>query len=427
MKIPDSVSQKIFQYLQAQNTNMLLEGDVFTGRVISVDGDFLLMQLFDGREISAQINSDATYNTGDILKLKVIDRQQGRLITTEIEHNAVQENSTTEKVNNPIDILKSMNLPISKDSVEIFSIISDMGFKPTAQLIENALNIIEKMPVDDPRHAVFLLLNGIEDKEQYYKLVAEIDEGKFHFAEELDNLIKMLDASDDKNLSKFSENIKSTFENSLIKSSSTQYKALQTQSSKLNNEIAKPEDIAVPKVEQWISNLEKELASISKYIANSTSSNKEKILVTVNKLETAIQFFNELTGFEMFVQMPLLLKQKQTNGELYIMKRKGKKGSINSRDFSFFLSLSTENIGNLDIFVHVKNKNVKVKVSAENEKFKQLIISEYKTLYDALKEKGYYLYDLGFELKDEKVSVFNAEKKALMLSDNQAKKIDIKV
>lgn len=406
---------------------MLLEGDVFTGRVISVDGDFLLMQLFDGREISAQINSDATYNTGDILKLKVIDRQQGRLITTEIEHNAVQENSTTEKVNNPIDILKSMNLPISKDSVEIFSIISDMGFKPTAQLIENALNIIEKMPVDDPRHAVFLLLNGIEDKEQYYKLVAEIDEGKFHFAEELDNLIKMLDASDDKNLSKFSENIKSTFENSLIKSSSTQYKALQTQSSKLNNEIAKPEDIAVPKVEQWISNLEKELASISKYIANSTSSNKEKILVTVNKLETAIQFFNELTGFEMFVQMPLLLKQKQTNGELYIMKRKGKKGSINSRDFSFFLSLSTENIGNLDIFVHVKNKNVKVKVSAENEKFKQLIISEYKTLYDALKEKGYYLYDLGFELKDEKVSVFNAEKKALMLSDNQAKKIDIKV
>lgn len=427
MKIPDSVSQKIFQYLQAQNTNMLLEGDVFTGRVISVDGDFLLMQLFDGREISAQINSDATYNTGDILKLKVIDRQQGRLITTEIEHNAVQENSTTEKVNNPIDILKSMNLPISKDSVEIFSIISDMGFKPTAQLIENALNIIEKMPVDDPRHAVFLLLNGIEDKEQYYKLVAEIDEGKFHFAEELDNLIKMLDASDDKNLSKFSENIKSTFENSLIKSSSTQHKALQTQSSKLNNEIAKPEDIAVPKVEQWISNLEKELASISKYIANSTSSNKEKILVTVNKLETAIQFFNELTGFEMFVQMPLLLKQKQTNGELYIMKRKGKKGSINSRDFSFFLSLSTENIGNLDIFVHVKNKNVKVKVSAENEKFKQLIISEYKTLYDALKEKGYYLYDLGFELKDEKVSVFNAEKKALMLSDNQAKKIDIKV
>ena len=98
MRIPDSVSHKIFQYLQLHNTSMLLEGDIFTGRVISVDSDFLLMQLLDGREISAQIKSDAVYNAGDMLKLKVVDRQQGKLIATELEHNPAQNIKNPENI-----------------------------------------------------------------------------------------------------------------------------------------------------------------------------------------------------------------------------------------------------------------------------------------------------------------------------------------
>jgi len=490
LKIPDSVSNAILQYLQTQNLGRLLEGDILTGRVISVDMDLLLMQLLDGSKISAQISPGTSYNPGDILKLKVIDIQQGKVITTEVEHYPVQNgevvvtseetgyhpvqnnvfiatdperqvqsnafNVHNEKANNPADILKALNLPAGKLHIDIVNTIIGMGKKPTAEIIQKAFNIIGKMQIEDPKHAVFLILNGLEGEEEYIPVLKELDAGKFHFAEELDNLIDLLDASGDENLSFFSERIRSIFINSLVKtfahekSTEQHIGAFKREKSPVHPEIAfdketsqekepeqhritldikslKPKEIALPKADKWISEVKKELSVLSKLIQNSTAGNKEKIMSAVDRLDTAIRLFNELQGFEMFVQIPLILKEnRQTNGELYIMKRAGKKGKLNSNDFTIFLSLSTDNIGDLDIFVHVRNKNVMIKVFAEDVKYNQLFMDEYKSLYNDLKEKGYKLFDLDFELKDEKVNIFNAEKKTLTYLDTKTK-IDIKV
>lgn len=405
MKISDSASQIVFKYLSAQNTNSLSVGDIFTGRILSVNSGYLLMQLSDGSEISAQVKSDVLYNAGDILKLKVIDKQQQSLIVTEIEQHSVPTKLLEENRNNPINILKSMNLPITKARVEIINAIVGMGVNPTAELIEKALNIIERMHIEDPRHAVFMTLNRFENKEQYYKLIKELDEGIFHFTEELNDLISMMEQSEDKSISLAANKIRTTVNDALIKNS----------------------EAGIPKVDQWINELDRELSLVSEYVTNSTNDDSEKILQTTNKLQTAIRFFNDILGYEMFVQLPLLINKKQANAELYITKRKGRKGKITAQDFSLFLSLSTENIGELDIFVHVKNKNVMIKVSSEDDEFKQLIMDEYKVLYGALKDKGYNLFELGFMLEDEKLSIFNADKKEAKLSANQTAKIDIKV
>lgn len=479
MNIPDSVSPKIFQYLSVHNTR-LAEGDVFAGRVLAVDGNLLLMQLFDGREISARIDTDAKYNPGDLLKLKVVDQQQGKLIAKEMEHFPVKNDAAFEDAGNsknisdtqstgnlkdisnpknltsPIKILKSLNLPVNKVSIEIVNSIFEMGEKPSEQLIEKALGVIEKMPEESPKQAVFLALNQLEDKEQYCSLLKELDEGKFHFAEELNNLVDLLENADDENLSAMAGKIRSAFRSSLVKSSFLHEKISNEnipekppeniKEEPLPNgndipdskpsKIVKNEEAALPKVDQWLKELEKDLDSVRKIVVRDSeksvtgsekNSGREKILSTVDKLQTAISFFDEISSFDMFVQLPLIYKGAQAKGELYVMKRKGNRGKIDSRDFSVFLSLSTENIGDLDIFVHVKNKNVMVKVQAENDTFRQLIISEYKTLYDALKEKGYNLVDLGFAAENEKVSVFNAEKRALMLLGENKTKIDIKV
>jgi len=454
LRIPDSVSHKIFQYLQLHNTSMLLEGDIFTGRVISVDSDFLLMQLLDGREISAQIKSDAVYNAGDMLKLKVVDRQQGKLIATELEHNPAQNIKNPENISRPANagspagILKSLNLPVSKVNIEIVNAIISMGREPAAEIIEKALNLIEEMPIEDPKHAVLLVLNKLEGEEQYYKLVAELDNGQFHFNEELNDLIGLLEAAGDETLIELAERLKLVFNRSLIKTPIEQENQSQpqkiipgreheaveteltvkTQSEKIvfSHKTEKSEEVVLPKADQWINDLKRELSVVSRVITDSTLSNKERILSKIDRLETAVHFFNDLQGFEMFVQIPFIFKENQTDGELYIMKKARGKGKINSRDFTLFLSLSTDNIGDLDIFVHVKNKNVMVKVFAENENYKPLFTNEYKSLYESLKGKGYTLFELGFELKDEKVSIFNAEKKALILLESKSK-IDIKV
>ena len=467
MRIPDSVSQVILQYLQAQSANMPLEGEVFTGRIISVDGDFLLMQLFDGREITAQVKADVTYNPGDILKLKVIDRQQGKLIVQETERSPAQNDSGIENIKdpaaagnpktavnsgvmrNPADILKSMNLPVNKLHSDIVSAILDMGKEPEKELFQKVLDIMKESHIEEPRPAVFMVLNGMEDGERFHELVTALDKEQFRFTEELSNLLSLMDSSGDDILSGLAERIRTVFSDSLIMPEPVDEKQAQSRETVPDNEhpaagerpaseggqqknllIQKPvkrAEIALPKADQWLSDLKKELSGLRKFVTNSTLSNREEILSRVDRLDTAIRFFTDLKGFVLFVQIPFIYRDNQKNGELYIMRRTGRKGKIDSRDFTFFLSLSTDNIGDLDIFVHVRNKNVMVKVFAGDENHKPLFTDEYRSLYEALKEKGYTLFDLGFELKDDNINVFNAERKALLQLDKGKTKIDIRV
>ena len=102
-------------------------------------------------------------------------------------------------------------------NIEIVNAIISMGREPAAEIIEKALNLIEEMPIEDPKHAVLLVLNKLEGEEQYYKLVAELDNGQFHFNEELNDLIGLLEAAGDETLIELAERLKLVFIRSLIK------------------------------------------------------------------------------------------------------------------------------------------------------------------------------------------------------------------
>lgn len=492
LRIPDLVFQNMLQNTDLQNLlSRLVAGEIFEGRVIAVDGNFLLMQLLDGSKITAQVDSGVKYNPGDLIKLKVIERQQGRLTAAEVEHYPVNNGEITaegaepavrveisvyqhevtekaklatnvpvkdlkeiketevrtqtnitganvsdekanEKAGKPAEFLKSVNMPVNRLTVEIFKAIVDMGSEPDTGIIEKAINLVKNTPVNEPRHAVFLILNEMEDNEHFREIIKELDQGEFRFSEELENLIKILEKSGDEKLSEFGERIKSVIENSLVKAQPFRERAAQKPGLSAERKFAETaevtEKVALPKAEQLFKELKKEFSLLSKFIPNSTANDREKIISVVNRLETAILFFNEVRGFEMFVQVPFIMRDNRVNGELYIMKRTGKKGKINSRDFTMFLSMSTDNIGQVDIFVHVRNKNIMMKIFTGNEKLQPLFMDEYKSLYNALKEKGYNLFDMGFQAADGKVSIFNAAGKASELLDIINKsKIDIKV
>lgn len=488
MRIPDSVFYKIFQYTDIQNLlDGLSVGEMFEGRVLSVSGDFLCMELLDGSRITAQVESGEKYNAGDIIKLKVVEKHAGKLVAAEAEHYRAEngetavvwenryfpvQNGTTatketeyyhaplngtaketgharlqndvighggafyEKTDNPAEILKSLNIPVNKLNTDIVRAVIEMGGKPDAEIIEKAANLIKNSGLSIPKHAVFLVLNKIEDNEHFQDIIRDLDDGKFRFNKELDNLTDLLEKAGeetgDETFSAFAGRIKAALENSLIKTSQVRKNTLrQNQSAYASgSEFVKTEEkeeVGIPRVDRWIDSLKKELSLLERFVAGSSAGDREKILSAVNRLERAIDFFTELQGIEMFVQIPLIIRDSRVGGDLYIMKRSGRRGRINTRDFTLFLSLSTDNIGLLDIFVHVKNKNVMVKILAENESFSRLFIDEYKSLYDALKEKGYNLFNMDFKLKDEKVDIFNVVKKVSELLSINSAKIDVKV
>ncbi|HZK27864.1 MAG TPA: flagellar hook-length control protein FliK [Thermoclostridium sp.] len=496
MKIFDVASQRIPQYQSLENQNTLSLGEIFTGRILSAKNGFLLMQLSDGSEIYAQVKADDTYNAGDILRLKVIEMQQNGSVITQVQEHIPNDRVAAQTPGNPESILRAMDLPVTEQALEVLKAIIEMGEKPSQELIENALNVMNNSNIEQPKHAVFLVLNGFEENEQYQSMLKNIDDGTFHLFDKLVDLIDILQQSDDANLSLAAEQFDSLTENAFIRSSQADLAMVEQWIHELQNEfgvedgrvllpadefksilesvfsrtskadltkleqaidelqsefttedgkvsllvdkfksimeeaLIKRDGTGIPKVEQWINELQKQLESINEYISNPSGlaeQDTQNIQTTVKELQNAIQFFNDISNFEMFIQLPLTIKGQKTNGELYVMKRKDRASRVNPKDFSIFLSLSTENIGLLDIFVNVRSKNVTVKLTADNEEYKPLFMNEYKVLHEALNNKGFKLSELSVLPRGEKLNIFNAEQKANLLSVEEKMKIDIKV
>lgn len=186
-------------------------------------------------------------------------------------------------------------------------------------------------------------------------------------------------------------------------------------------------EVKLPKLDEWAEDTENRLNIIKEALIASTGSDKERVQEQVRELETALRFFQDIISYEAYAQIPLLLKDNTTGGEIYIMKRKNKNGKLNPDEFSVFLSLTTLNVGTLDTFINVRNKNVMLRIMAEDEKYFGLLQEEYSSLYNDLKEKGYNLYEVKCLLRDEGVHLINANRKASDFVYTQNKKIDMRI
>ncbi len=155
----------------------------------------------------------------------------------------------------------------------------------------------------------------------------------------------------------------------------------------------------------------KELLQLSqKALTMMDSQTREGALPIVRDLEAANRFFNQTSNYNLFMQVPLTVNGRETAGELYIMKRKGKRKEINPQNFTLFLALDTKNLGHVETFLNASNKFVTVSIRVGNEALVKLVKASYNLLYEGLKSKGYKLAELKCRLlSDEGVNLLNAE------------------
>ena len=66
----------------------------------------------------------------------------------------------------------------------------------------------------------------------------------------------------------------------------------------------------------------------------------------------AMRLFNQISTYQTFVQVPLQINGQDARGELYVMKRKGRRGRIDASDFTLFLALDTEHLGHVETLAH---------------------------------------------------------------------------
>jgi len=157
----------------------------------------------------------------------------------------------------------------------------------------------------------------------------------------------------------------------------------------------------------------KEIMTLAeKAVTQMDAKSHEANLPIIRELQNAMQFFNQVTTYHTFVQIPLMFNQQNTTGELYIMRDRKKRGRIDPNKFTLFISLNTRHLGLIETFLNATNHYVTINFRVASEELVKLVKDNHRVLYDALKAKGYKLAELRCRVHDDQpVNLFNALEK----------------
>jgi hypothetical protein len=156
-----------------------------------------------------------------------------------------------------------------------------------------------------------------------------------------------------------------------------------------------------------IRNLKDVLDAIKNYAVQSGINNSSEIPFTVEGIQSRISFMNSINNQFLYYQIPLNMKEYDTTGELYIMKRRGDGRKKSADNLTFFISLDTMNMGYVGSLIEVNRKNISINLKLENNEVIEYFKDNRKILYKSLLEKGYRLVDIKYRLPEEKVNILN--------------------
>ncbi|MGI6122854.1 MAG: hypothetical protein ACOYIG_01525 [Acetivibrionales bacterium] len=172
----------------------------------------------------------------------------------------------------------------------------------------------------------------------------------------------------------------------------------------------------------------KDIMEFSQKALSSLDNNaKELNLDAFKEIDNAFKFFNQVTTYDSIIQLPIMINRENTTGELYVMKRKKGRKSIDTDNFTLFLSLTTNSLGLVESFLNSSRKHVTISFRVEDENLVKLIKDNYRVLYDGLLEKGFKLVDMKCRvLEKDRVNPLNAVSKAHEMLGTQAR-VDLKI
>lgn len=154
---------------------------------------------------------------------------------------------------------------------------------------------------------------------------------------------------------------------------------------------------------------------------------REAAAAVVGNLESNINFINQLNNYSSYVQLPLSIFNRNTTGELYMLKKGSKSKKLDPENMTVLISLDTDNLGRVDTLLSVNRKNISTNFRLENSKVFPLLRDSHKMLYNSLLEKGFRLVDYTYRLMDEPISIVNFEAEAKKEFLKSTSSIDITI
>lgn len=158
-------------------------------------------------------------------------------------------------------------------------------------------------------------------------------------------------------------------------------------------------------VKRFYEQLEKELEEMTQILKN--SSGKEsggKLASQTEHLKNNLDFMKTINQVYPYIQLPVTLKNQKLHSELFVYTNK--KSSVGENEtLSVLLRLDLQHLGELEIHVKMKQKNLYLKFYTQTDEAKSWLESTIQELDDIMLEKGYQVKS-EFYRKQEDTALF---------------------
>lgn len=390
-------------------------GDKFTGTVVDIKPDSVSLRLEDNTVLNAKSLVMTDLHIGEEADFVVKENSSGRVFVELAKGGFDERNSNIIK-----ELLNNANMPFTKETRELVSMLLENKMPVDKETIENAafFKFIAEKNIDLTQRAeqlpktlekvLFLLKEEMPSSEITVETLNRIIDGKIGLKSELtaaaSQIFKLPDGE-------IKNKIFDLFD---IKDSSISEKQFFVKvKEKLFVEI---------KDKDSLNNLSEKFDRIYKTAEKgseivSESSEFAALKQNFDNIKNDIDFMNHINNYKDYLQIPLNINNKEQQCELYVFKD-SKKGGVGGKNASVLLSLNYAFLGQVDTFIEKADKNLSFQFRVENINPLNIIKDNIGRLSSALEEKGFRIASVTFKEIDEPFNVMKDKNSGTSLNKN---------
>ncbi len=186
--------------------------------------------------------------------------------------------------------------------------------------------------------------------------------------------------------------------------------------------LLEPKDVSSKEnVENLYSRLNAQARQLTETLTNALGGDS-RVAQNAASLQNNIDFMNQLNEMFHYIQLPLKMTDQDAHGDLYVYSN-GKKKFEPGETVSAILHLDMDNLGPLDVYVKMKDTNVKTNFYVADEDTIDLIAKHIDILNERLNKRGYSMEakmmlhtDMDDDSEDAAVSEMLSVKKMPVIS-----------
>ncbi|SMC28596.1 hypothetical protein SAMN02745134_03571 [Clostridium acidisoli DSM 12555] len=421
-------------------------GEIFGARIVSYDGEKgeAVLKLSDGWKFSAKLSNSINLDENAFYKFKVDGYEDGKISLKTVKSDDTNKNSRDSALDKILNeyagdssnsedytLLKSLlkhGLPLTKDNISFAKSIMDFR--------ESIIKTPEK---EEEFINAYLNSKGLDENNSDVKDIKTsiknfFSELKGFTTEELATFIENGIEVTDKNIKSF---------NNVFQKDSVINKELQDIKQEISS-IINNKDVEMSSEKTFVSNSIKDVdKNASKVLIEEINSKinemKDTIkqLTNINDLEKLgmnksmdsliknindFKVFNTISQGYYYMDVPIKFKDNDYNFKMIIKddRKSGKK--IDSKNVKLATSIKTINMGVVDAYIAVNNKNLNIDIKAE-EKWTKILSLTKNILMNKVQNMGYNV-NVNVKEKEEDFNIINCRD---FFNDGVAGNLDTRV